>query len=57
MVIYTYLPPALLPEDFDSLTFEEFFALYACADCAREMRIEDMEAGVAKGLADYFGSE
>lgn len=57
MVIYAYLPPALLPEDFDSLTFDAFFDLYACADCARELRIEDIEAGVAKGLADYFGSE
>ncbi len=54
MAIYTYLPHGLLPVDFNDLTFEEFFDLYAQADCAREMRIEDIEAGVAKGIADNF---
>lgn len=54
MVIYTYLPPVLLPENFEDLTFEEFFDLYGQADCAREMRIEDIETGVAKGIADIF---
>ena len=57
MVIYTYLPKELLPENFEDLTFDEFFALYGQADCAREMRIEDIEAGVAKGIADNFGDE
>ncbi len=57
MVIYTYLPKELLPESFEDLTFDEFFALYGQADCAREMRIEDIEAGVAKGIADNFGDE
>ena len=52
MVIYTYLPKELLPESFEDLTFEEFFELYGQADCAREMRIEDIETGVAKGIAD-----
>ena len=50
MVIYTYLPKELLPESFEDLTFEEFFELYGQADCAREMRIEDIETGVAKGI-------
>lgn len=57
MVIYAYLPSELLPEDFENLSFDEFFELYAHADCAREMRIEDIETGVAKGLSDYFGGE
>lgn len=57
MVIYTYLPRELLPESFEDLTFEEFFELYAQADCAREMRIEDIEVGVAKGIADNFDEE
>ena len=57
MVIYAYLPPGLLPGNFENLTFEEFFDLYAQADCAREMRIEDIEAGVAKGIADCFTEE
>lgn len=57
MVIYTYLPKELLPESFEDLTFEEFFDLYGQADCAREMRIEDIETGVAKGIADNFNDE
>lgn len=57
MVIYTYLPRELLPERFEDLSFEEFFELYGQADCAREMRIEDIEAGVAKGIADSFSEE
>ena len=48
MVIYTYLPKELLPE---------FFELYGQADCAREMRIEDIETGVAKGIADNFDND
>ncbi|MBS5299701.1 hypothetical protein GPK60_03720 [Ruminococcus sp. MCC718] len=57
MVIYTYLPTELLPESFEDLTFEEFFELYGQADCAREMRIEDIETGVAKGIADNFSND
>lgn len=57
MVIYTYLPRELLPESFEDLTFDEFFSLYGQADCAREMRIEDIETGVANGIADIFGSQ
>ena len=38
-------------------TFEEFFELYGQADCAREMRIEDIETGVAKGIADNFSND
>ena len=57
MVIYTYLPKELLPESFEDLTFDEFFSLYGQADCARDMRIEDIEAGVAKGIADNFEDE
>lgn len=57
MIIYTYLPRELFPENFEDMSFEEFFYLYGQADCAREMRIEDIEAGVAKGIADNFGDE
>ncbi len=56
-MIYTYLPRELLPESFEDLTMEEFFELYAKADCAREMKIEDIETGVAKGIADNFGTD
>ena len=34
-------------ESFEDLTFDEFFSLYGQADCARDMRIEDIESGVA----------
>lgn len=57
MVIYTYLPRELLPEKFEDISFEEFFELYGQADCAREMRIEDIETGVAKGIEDIFGND
>lgn len=57
MVICTYLPAELLPQSFEDLTFDEFILLYAQADCAREMRIEDIEAGVAKGIADNFADD
>lgn len=57
MVMRIYLPGEMLPDDFEELDFEEFFDLYAQADCAREMKIEDIEAGVAKGIADNFGDE
>ena len=56
-MIYTYLPGELLPENFENLTFDEFFCLYSLADCAREMRIEDIKAGVAKGITDSLGGE
>lgn len=55
IVIYAYLPQEFLPVNFEDLTFEEFFALYAQADCVRDLRIEDIEAGMAKGIADHFG--
>lgn len=57
MFIRIYLPREMLPESFEDLTFEEFFNLYGQADCARDMRIEDIEAGVARGIADNFGDE
>lgn len=57
MVIYNYLPKELLPKNFEDVSFEDFFSLYAQADCAREMKIEDIEVGVAKGIADNFDSE
>lgn len=57
MLIYKYLPREFLPESFEDLTFEEFYKLYAQADCARELSIEDIEAGVAKGIADSFNDE
>lgn len=57
MLMRIYLPREMLPESFEDLTFDEFFDLYGRADCARDMRIEDIETGVARGIADNFGDE
>lgn len=57
MLIYRYLPPELFPESFEELSFEEFYDLYAQADCAREMIIDEIETGVARGIADNFTDE
>ena len=45
------------PESFEELTFEEFYDLYAQADCARELIIDEIRAGVAQGIADNFTDE
>lgn len=55
--MYMYLPKEIFPESFEELSFEEFFELYAMADCARELKIEDIETGVARGIADNFDTE
>lgn len=57
MLIYRYLPRELFPESFEKLTFEEFYDLYAQADCARELIIDEIETGVARGIADNFTDE
>lgn len=48
MLIYKYLPRKIVPESFEELTFEEFYDLYAQADCARELIIDEIRAGVAQ---------
>lgn len=57
MLIYKYLPREFVPESFEELTFEEFYDLYAQADCARELIIDEIRAGVAQGIADNFTDE
>lgn len=49
MMIYMYLPPELIPEDFEQSDFDEFFRVLAMAQIARELRQEDIEVGVNKG--------
>lgn len=55
-MIYGYLPKEMLPESFEDLSFDEFFSLYAEAEYTRELKIQDIEEGVAKGIADNFGN-
>ena len=57
MLIYKYLPREIVPESFEELTFEEFYDLYAQADWARELIIDEIRAGVAQGIADSFADE
>ena len=52
MIIYMYLPPKLIPEDFENADFDEFFRVFAMAQLAREMRQEDIEVGVNKGYVE-----
>jgi hypothetical protein len=52
ILIYSYLPKELLPENFPNVDFDEFFRIYAMAEVAREMRIEDIEVGVNKGYVE-----
>ena len=54
ILIYTYLPKELLPENFPDVDFDEFFRIYAMAEVAREMRIEDIEVGVNKGFVGFI---
>lgn len=51
-MIYMYLPPELIPEDFEQADFDEFFRVYAMAQLARELRQEDIEVGVNYGIVD-----
>lgn len=52
LLILIYLPKELLPEDFDRISFDDFFRLMAMAQVARELRIEDIEVGVNKGYVE-----
>ena len=52
ILIYQYLPKELIPDNFESVDFDEFFRLMAMAQVARELRIEDIEVGVNKGYVE-----
>ncbi len=52
ILILQYLPERLIPEDFDQVSFEDFFRLMAMAQVARELRIEDIEVGANKGYVE-----
>lgn len=52
--MYMYLPDKMLPDSLEDMEFEEFFTLYAMAEIARELRIEDIEVGCNKGYVTAF---
>lgn len=54
MFIYKYLPKELQPENFEDISFEEFFRLWGMADIARDLEIEDRKAGVNQGIISAF---
>lgn len=57
MLIYMYLPPELIPDDFENSDFDEFFRVLAMAQLARELRQEDIEVGVNNGYVEAHQQE
>lgn len=49
-MIYTYLPSQMIEKPVEELTLEEFFRLYGLAESARDLKIADIEYGVAKAI-------
>lgn len=56
-MIYSYLPIQCLNKPVDEMEFDEFFRFYAMAEYARELRIQDIELGVNKGIVASFPEE
>lgn len=50
--MHLYIPDKMLPNSLDDIEFEEFYRLYAIAEVAREIHIEDIEVGVNKGYVE-----
>ena len=50
IMIYTYLPPAMVPQDIGSLTMTELYGLTARAKICREMLQQDIQIGIAKAF-------
>lgn len=57
MLIYSYLPVSLIPENLEKLDLDGFFELMAIADYIRDLRIEDIRAGVVKAFEDVMPDE
>lgn len=57
LLIYSYLPASLIPEDLEKLGLDRFFELMAMADYIRDLRIEDIRAGVVKAFEDVMPDE
>lgn len=47
-----YVPKALIPDDFENSSFDEFFRLLAIAQICRKNRQEDIEVGVNNGYVE-----
>lgn len=48
---------SLIPEDLEKLGLDRFFELMAMADYIRDLRIEDIRAGVVKAFEDVMPDE
>jgi len=48
----TYLPANLLPSNFETISFDDLYALIAKANCAREMKVEDFKSAVAQVMSE-----
>lgn len=50
LLIYMYLPPAMIPPDLEDLTMSELYSLTAKANICREMVQQDIQIGIAKAF-------
>lgn len=50
IMIYTYLPSVMVPQDIGSLTMSELYRLTARAKICREMLQQDIQIGIAKAF-------
>lgn len=57
MVIYTYLPEKLQPDNFDELTIEEIYHYIAQTEVIREIRNHDESVAVHNGLASSLENQ
>lgn len=55
LLIYSYLPAAMHPADFEEISFEEFYRLNAAANLVREMRQQDIREAVGAVAAELLG--
>lgn len=45
------------PKSIDDTSLDEFFRLYALAEYARELKLKDIEVGVANGISTAWGGD
>ena len=52
LTICKYLPPKLVPDNWELVPVTELYKLYAKAKICREMEQEDIHAGIAKAFPE-----
>ena len=51
-MICMYLPPQMVPEDWEKVPVTELYKLFAKAKICREMVQEDIQTGIAKAFPE-----